>query len=315
MILIVALLVSIVIGLARGGRLGNLNQLPMRYEWLPLSLFLVQVSLVIFPVIESQVLWNVQALAIVFSYGGLLVFLYLNRFLPGAKLILLGTALNFAVILANGGYMPVAQEALRAAGHEDLIITRNERQYVLGSKDVVLERSQTRLAPLSDILVIPEETPLSGSFSIGDVVIAIGAFFLLNEALLGKCIARGDTIFSRSKTQLSSASTDAKHHSTQPTHSSNTTRPLTEPRVPRFINWVAVRSPGQGVSDPEIDTCWAFNTYILRYFYRRGYLDKPRDSFDLYILKRGLILLLRSRRCCNSGTRVKATEFICSKIN
>ncbi len=135
------------------------------------------------PVTESQVLWNVQALAIVSSYAVLLVFLYLNRSLPGAKLILVGTALNFAVILANGGYMPVAPEALRAAGHEDLIITRGERQYVLGSKDVVLERSQTRLASLSDILVIPEETPLSGSFSIGDIVIAIGAFFLLNETL------------------------------------------------------------------------------------------------------------------------------------
>ena len=218
MILLGALLVSVVIGLARGGRLGNLNLLRMRYEWLPLILFLVQASLVLFPVTESQVLWNVQALAIVSSYAVLLVFLYLNRSLPGAKLILVGTALNFAVILANGGYMPVAPEALRAAGHEDLIITRGERQYVLGSKDVVLERSQTRLASLSDILVIPEETPLSGSFSIGDIVIAIGAFFLLNETLLGKCIAPGDSIFPRSKIQLPSASTNEKHYSTPPIH-------------------------------------------------------------------------------------------------
>ena len=230
MILLGALLVSVVIGMARGGRLGNLNQLRMRYEWLPLSLFLVQSSLVLFPVIESQALWNIQALAIVSSYAGLLAFLYLNRFLPGAKLILLGTVLNFAVILANGGYMPVAPEALRAAGHEDLTITRGERQYVLGSKDVVLERSQTRLAPLSDVLVIPEDTPLSGSFSMGDIVIAIGAFFLLNEALLGKCIARGDSIFQRSKIQVPSASTAERHYPARPIP--ETARPLSEARVP-----------------------------------------------------------------------------------
>ncbi len=114
--------------------------------------------------------------------------------------------------------MPVAPEALRVAGHEDLIITRGERQYVLGSKDVVLERSQTRLASLSDILVIPEETPLSGSFSIGDIVIAIGAFFLLNEALLGKSVASGDSIFRRSKIHLPSASTNEEHYSTPPIH-------------------------------------------------------------------------------------------------
>ncbi len=218
MILLFVLLVSLVIGLARGGSLGNLNQLQIRYEWLPLILFLVQASLVLFPIIESQALVNVQRLAIVSTYGGLLVFLYLNRFLPGVKLILLGAALNFAVILANGGYMPVAQEALQAAGHEDLIITRGERQYVLGSKDVVLEISQTRLAPLSDILVIPEEAPLSGSFSIGDIVISFGAFYLLNEALLGKCVARGDSILPRSKIQLPSVVAEQKDYSIQPNH-------------------------------------------------------------------------------------------------
>jgi hypothetical protein len=187
----------------------------MRYEWLPLTMFLVQASLVLFPIIENQVLWNVQTLAIVSSYVGLLVFLYLNRILPGVKIILLGTVFNFAVILANGGYMPVSQEALRAAGHEDLIVTRGERHYVLGSKDIVLDRSQTELEALSDILVIPEEVPLSGSFSIGDIVIAFGAFVLLNNALLGKCVARDDSKVHQAKIQLPSVVAKEKDFSIQ----------------------------------------------------------------------------------------------------
>lgn len=183
MILLAVIVVAILFSLVKGGRLGNLAKLQIVHEWLPLSLFLVQAGIVLFPIRENREVWSVQAPVIVSSYAGLLAFLYFNRSLPGVKLILLGGVLNLVVILANGGFMPVSQEALRIAGHENLIVARGNRQFVLGSKDIVLESSKTRLAPLSDIMVIPEDLPLSGSFSVGDVLIAIGVSIFLIKAL------------------------------------------------------------------------------------------------------------------------------------
>ena len=50
------------------------------------------------------------------AYGVLVVALWANRRLPGIGLALVGTALNATAILVNGGFMPVWDQALAAAG-------------------------------------------------------------------------------------------------------------------------------------------------------------------------------------------------------
>jgi hypothetical protein len=194
MFLVATLAVALVAGWVRGGRLRNVAELQLRYAWLPLSLFLLQAILVLFPVIESERMWRLGPLVLVSSYAALVAFLFLNRSLPGAKLILLGTALNLSVVLANGGYMPVTPEALQRSGHEDRVVVRGDGVYVLGSKDVVLDLAQTRLWPLSDILGIPKEAPFSASFSLGDVAVALGAFVLVYQAVLGQAADPGARI-------------------------------------------------------------------------------------------------------------------------
>ena len=185
MILVAAIAASLAVGLARGGRLGNLAQLRVRYLWLPLFLFAAQTAVVVFPVREGGELSRLGPVVVVGTYAALIAFVLLNRHLPGARLLLLGAALNLAVIVANGGYMPVTPEALARAGHTNLISARGDALYVHGSKDIVLDRTETRLWPLSDVFVIPQRLPLAGSFSLGDVAIALGGFLLINQALMG----------------------------------------------------------------------------------------------------------------------------------
>ena len=185
MILVAAIAASLAVGLARGGRLGNLAQLRVRFLWLPLFLFAAQTAAVIFPLRDGEELWRLGPLVVVGTYAALIAFVLLNRHLPGARLLLLGAALNLAVITANSGYMPVSRESLERAGHEGLIVARGDALYVQGSKDIVLDRSETHLWPLSDVFVIPQGVPLAGSFSLGDVVIALGGFLLINQALMG----------------------------------------------------------------------------------------------------------------------------------
>ena len=117
------------------------------------------------------------------TYACVLLFLAANRAWPGAKLLLVGTAMNITVIVANGGYMPVTTEALARSGHLDRVVTRHGREYVLGSKDVVLEFSEMRLPFLSDVFSLPEPLPFPASFSPGDLLIAAGAFGLAYHAV------------------------------------------------------------------------------------------------------------------------------------
>jgi hypothetical protein len=107
------------------------------------------------------------------------------------KLILIGALLNLAVILANGGYMPVTRGALARSGHLDLVFVHDEQAFVLGSKDIVLPEAQTRLQLLSDIVGIPEAFPVSATFSVGDLFIMAGAAGLVYRVMMLSDSPRG----------------------------------------------------------------------------------------------------------------------------
>jgi len=109
----------------------------------------------------------------------LLVFVFYNRKQPGFWLLGLGLALNLMVILLNGGYMPISPETVRkifpAAPDSAWQIGRR-----LGNgKDIVLPVEETRLWFLSDRFLFPDDWNLYVAFSFGDILIALGAFWLL----------------------------------------------------------------------------------------------------------------------------------------
>jgi hypothetical protein len=124
------------------------------------------------------------------SYALLLIVVWVNRRLSGMALIGLGLALNLLVMLVNGGYMPISPEALSMSGHTELA-TQEPGVRLASSKDVLLLTTQTRLWFLSDILVIPPPFPLPTVFSLGDAVIAVGAFWLTQRAMLGQLASAG----------------------------------------------------------------------------------------------------------------------------
>ena len=94
-----------------------------------------------------------------------------------------GLLANWAVILANGGHMPVTYEALVAAGKGAMVIGSEPGTHVLGSKDILLPPQDTRLWFLSDIFVIPPPFPFPNVFSLGDALIALGLLWFMPWAL------------------------------------------------------------------------------------------------------------------------------------
>ena len=119
MILLLVLAVAFVISLLLGGRPSRLLALPLRWPLLPILAFAAQAVIVYFPEARHTGWGSVHVYILLLSYLALLVMVWMNRRLPGMALLGLGLLLNLVVILANGGYMPIAPETRRATGFHD----------------------------------------------------------------------------------------------------------------------------------------------------------------------------------------------------
>jgi hypothetical protein len=161
---------ALLVALVCGGRLGRLAQLKLRAVWLFFLAFGIQVVAFPFAFLPwttgedaAKVLWLV-------SYGCLLAAAALNRRIVGAQIVALGMALNLVAILANGGRMPATPDAMAGAGL-DFDVMHNS-----------VASADPNVPWLVDRFAAPEWVPLTNVYSVGDVVIAIGAFLLVFAA-------------------------------------------------------------------------------------------------------------------------------------
>jgi hypothetical protein len=164
-------LFALALGLVLGGSLGRLAETRLRAPWLFLAAIGLQI--VAFPV--SGLPWRthetVASILWVTSYGLLVVAAFLNRRITGVPVVAAGMLLNLAAILANRGTMPVSYAAMRDAG----------RTAVTQANSTALP--DPSLSWLIDRWAAPEWLPLANVYSVGDVVIAVGAFVIVLAAM------------------------------------------------------------------------------------------------------------------------------------
>jgi hypothetical protein len=183
---VITAILSGAIGLIRGGRLDNLAQLSIRWPGLVLIALGLQILVVYGPGKSDARSFGFSALLLLGSYALLFVVVLANRHLPGMVVLGLGAALNFLVILVNGGWMPVTAEHLAAAGFvsSPAAVTPGER--VLFSKDVVLDSQAINLPWLSDVFLIPNVGLFSAVFSVGDALMMLGLFVLVQFGMFNE---------------------------------------------------------------------------------------------------------------------------------
>ena len=179
MILLAALILGLLAGLAAARWQGVPYQAPQfRHIWLlPVSM-LPQLAAVYGPAREAPRAAPSAAVLLMLSLLGFAAFAWLNRRFPGMAVLLIGLVLNMAVMAANGGWMPISPEIAR-----HLPGGRPAEAALLGAraddKSVLMRPEDTRLEFLADRFLIPEVAGYRAAVSLGDMLIAVGAFWLL----------------------------------------------------------------------------------------------------------------------------------------
>ena len=182
MILLLALAVSLLVAFLRGGSLRNLADFHLDWGWLAGLALALQIGAVYWATGDRYL--YLQRGALVVSSLLLLPVVWRNRRSPGLALIGLGLVLNLVVMVANGGFMPITPEAVARIEHQHLIVQQNGLERMSGSKGIVLPKEETALWVLSDILIIPPPFPVASAFSLGDALVAVGAFIFLQRGMV-----------------------------------------------------------------------------------------------------------------------------------
>jgi Family of unknown function (DUF5317) len=148
-----------------GGELRRLADLRLHATWLPVTALAAQVVITVIAPSGSPALHRAIHLA---TYAVLGAFLWLNRRLPGVRVIAAGALSNGLAIAVNGGVMPASSWAERMAG-----------LHVRAGFDNSAHVAHPLLPWLGDI--IPWPGPLANVLSIGDCVIYAGVVVLLHR--------------------------------------------------------------------------------------------------------------------------------------
>jgi len=152
-----------------------------RSVWLVFLGFLPQLAAIYMPLTRRMLSDEFASTGLIVSQLFLLAFTLINFKIPGMALLSLGLGLNLAVIMLNGGFMPLPLETA-----EKFVDSRTLGGLEVGeridssSKDILLPESEIILPWLADRFVSPNWLSYRFAFSTGDVFVAAGAFWMLS---------------------------------------------------------------------------------------------------------------------------------------
>jgi hypothetical protein len=182
MLYIYIIIISIIIGLLRNGKLSSLSQISiMRIELIVLAC-LIQAGLIFLGSKKVKFVLDYGSYMIIFSYIVLLLAVWYNKKLKGMKIISLGIIFNFIVIIVNGGHMPVLLSSLYKAGLNDFALLLKEGTYV--THTLITENTLFRF--LADVIPLSPPFPDPSVVSAGDFLMFYGVFSLIQSAMVKK---------------------------------------------------------------------------------------------------------------------------------
>jgi hypothetical protein len=172
------IVISAILGLLRGGSFRSFSGLRLKYGWIFPVLLAVQ--LIVF-ITQNKLAWiaAISSYLFIAVYMIGLLFLWMNRNQNGFMLIWIGVLLNFIVMIANGGRMPVS---LDAAVILDPAFTTYLKEGLYAKHQILTDASIFGF--LGDIIPISSPYPKEQVISIGDVIMNIGIFIFIQHLML-----------------------------------------------------------------------------------------------------------------------------------
>jgi hypothetical protein len=182
MLYVYVIIISIVIGLFRKGKLSSLSQISIKKIELIVLACLIQGGIIFLGSKEIKFVLDYSPYMIIFSYIVLLLAVWYNKTLKGIKIIALGIIFNFIVIVANGGHMPVLLSSLYKVGLNDFALVLKEGTYITH----ILISEETLFRFLADVIPLSPPSPDPSVVSAGDFLMFYGVFGLIQNAMLKK---------------------------------------------------------------------------------------------------------------------------------
>lgn len=177
MLLLSGVLIGIVAGLLMGGSVWALGKLRLHHWPLLFAALITEVAIFSSALASSPVVLAYGGIVYSAALAVVLFVLARNLSIPGIELLFLGTLLNTLVIVANGGQMPVDQSKLALLGQS------HPAEYRAVFTNTAPMTESTRLAFLADVFVVPEFSPIRNVYSVGDVLLVVGAAMFLVFAM------------------------------------------------------------------------------------------------------------------------------------
>jgi hypothetical protein len=178
MVLAYAIILLVILALLFRRDLSAIGRISYRGGWIApagvIALFLAQAVLVLYAPGQT----TLQRASLILSHMALIFLILLNHHVPGAKLFALGIILNTAVMLANGGWMPVTPETYHFVHPEQAVEVQARPP---SSKGIILSRAETRLWILSDIVRVTLPWRRT-AMSVGDLLLLLGAAQFIFQA-------------------------------------------------------------------------------------------------------------------------------------
>jgi hypothetical protein len=180
MLYVYVIIISIVIGLFRKGKLSSLSQISIKKIELIVLACLIQGGIIFLGSKEIKFVLDYSPYMIIFSYIVLILAVWYNKTLKGIKIIALGIIFNFIVIVANGGHMPVLLSSLYKVGLNDFALVLKEGTYITH----ILISEETLFRFLADVIPLSPPSPDPSVVSAGDFLMFYGVFGLIQNAML-----------------------------------------------------------------------------------------------------------------------------------
>ncbi len=189
--LIEAIIISLIIGLIRGGKLKRFRNLNHKTIWVLIFGILIQYIIIFLNKIEeisgiSKILSYSKEILII-SYILILIGLIGNLNFRSLWIALLGFIGNFFVFAMNNWKIPILLEGIPLTG-----VTNLKETIEMGNSSLYIPIAKgVRYPVLGDIIIFSEPYPISKIISMGDLLIAFGIFALIQEIMLEEGLFAG----------------------------------------------------------------------------------------------------------------------------